>query len=311
MKQLRICILGDYDNYLSYFLYGCLEGFIRAGQLCRPVPFFGHPIDQVKRQILWFKPHIVCAHMLFGCSRYHSRDSVFIMLRELRKEGIFIVYHNGDARKDPRYPHDISDIVDLGLLNQSNLKHYESIWKIPCIRWPYMCLYQKEIAKPVDMYRCDIAFTGELSRKGVHAERTAFIGELTRLGLNVRIFPTNETGNTRFQTAELAASAKMVLGMQMERHLKGYLDVRPFQYIGAGAVYLHDKCDQMDEIFNDGSHYFSYDKNDPKTVKELYRIMTKVFDNKISRIPGFLYCQKKHSTLQRVEAIICKYNEMK
>ena len=310
MKQLRICILGDYDNYLSYYTYGALEGFIRAGHLCRPVPFFGHPISQIKQQILWFKPHIVCAHMLFGCSRHHSQDDVFSMLRDLKKQGIFIVYHNGDARKDPRYPNNISEIVDLGLLNQSNLKHYEDIWKIPCIRWPYMCLYQKEIAKPVDMYKCGIAFTGGLASHGVHAERTEFVHKLQDMGLPVQIFPTNETGNTRFQTAELAASSDMVLGMQMERQLAGYLDVRPFQYIGAGAVYLHDKCNQMSEYFLDGIHYWSYNHRDPQSVKYVYELVTKKLDNEIIRISGFRYCQEKHSTLQRAEAIVDEYMEM-
>ena len=310
MKQLRIVGLGDYDNYFSYFTYSIMEGAIRTGNLFRPVPFFGHDLSVIKEQILWFKPHILIAHMLFGCGHRHDQSRVFQMLRDMRQRGIYVVYHNGDARKDPRYCGDISPIVDLGLLNQSDLAHYQNIWRVPCIRWPYMCLYQKEIADPVDLYKCSIAFTGGIASKGVHKERTDFVNTLQDRGCNVKLFPTNETGNTRFQTAELAASANMVLGMQMERQLKGYLDVRPFQYIGAGALYLHDKCEQMDEYFESGRHYIRYDKSDIEGFIANASILNKGGPMvQAIREYGFKYCQNRHSTKQRMEEILKVYKE--
>jgi len=306
MKQLRIVGLGDYDNYLSFFTYSVMEGAIRTGNLFRPVPFFGHDLSVIKEQILWFKPQILIAHMLFGCGRWHNQASIFQMLRDFRRKGIYVVYHNGDARKDPRYMNDISPIIDLGLLNQDGIDHYRSIWKIPVIRWPYMCLYQKEIADQIDLYRCNIAFTGGLGG-GPHKERTEFIYALQRRGIKIKLFPNSETGNTRFQTAEMAASANMILGMQMERHLKGYLDVRPFQYIGAGGLYLHDKCAQMDEFFEDGKHYISYDKDNIEDFINRAEMLRGGPMTQAIREYGFKYCQAKHSTKQRMEEILKVY----
>lgn len=312
MIQLRIVGLGDYDNYLSYFTYSIMEGAIRCGHLFRPVPFFGHPLDDIKRQILWFKPHILLTHMIFGCSEHHNQSRVLDMLRDMRKRDIFVVYHNGDARKDPRYYHDISDYVDLGLLNQSNLNHYENIWKITCIQWPYMCLYQEEIQKPTELYKCEMAFTGGLASTGVHKERTRFIQELSRAGLNIKVFPTLETGNTRFQTGELAASAGAVLGVQMERNLAGYLDVRPYQYIGAGALYFHDQCKQMHMDFIPGVHYVEYKRGDVEEVIRLFGYLKKNPEEARSiRENGFRHCQWNHSTKNRMESILEKYWEMR
>jgi len=276
MKQLRIVGLGDYDNYFSYFTYSIMEGAIRTGNLFRPVPFFGHDLSVIKEQILWFKPHILIAHMLFGCGHRHDQSRVFQMLRDMRQRGIYVVYHNGDARKDPRYCGDISPIVDLGLLNQSDLAHYQNIWRVPCIRWPYMCLYQKEIADPVDLYKCSIAFTGGIASKGVHKERTDFVNTLQDRGCNVKLFPTNETGNTRFQTAELAA--------------------------------LHDKCEQMDEYFESGRHYIRYDKSDIEGFIANASILNKGGPMvQAIREYGFKYCQNRHSTKQRMEEILKVY----
>jgi hypothetical protein len=309
-KQLRIACLGDYDNYLSYFTYGVMEGSIRAGHLFRPVPFFNSSLLEIKKQILWFKPHILLTHMIFGCSNYYSQESVFQMLSELKNQGIFIAYHAGDARLNPRYKGDISRFADLGLLNQDNISYYSSIWKIPVIRWPYMCLYQDRIADPINIFKCRVAFTGELGA-GVHTERTEFIHRLIKTGIDVKLFPTQQSGNTRFQTAELAASADTVLGMQMERSLRGYLDVRPFQYIGAGAVYLHDKCPQMIDYFIAGEHYLEYDKNDPHSVCAILCSMDRHPEMaRAIRENGFKYCQAKHSTKERVEQIVGQYEEM-
>ena len=312
MKQLRIAGLGDYDNYLSYFTYGIMEGSIRAGHMFRPVPFFNTTLDTVYEQIIWFKPHILLCHMIFGCSHYYEQDRVLSMLFNLRKKhNIFIVYHAGDARLNPRYRGDISDFVDLGLLNQDNCAYYSGIWKIPVIRWPYMCLYQEQMAEPVSMFRCRVAFTGEMGG-GVHKERTDFVRKLQSSGIDVKIFPTPESGNTRFQTAELAASADTVLGMQMERSLRGYLDVRPFQYIGAGAVYLHDSCIQMRESFEKDIHYFEYNKDDIKSIYDIFDSISKYPElSSIIRHEGFKYCQEKHSTKQRIEQIVNKYLETK
>ena len=127
-----------------------------------------------------------------------------------------------------------------------------------------MCFYQKELADIDKTYKCNMAFTGGLDNSVHHQERKNFINGLKPIG--IKLFPTAETGNTRFQTAELASSASSVLGVQMGKDIKGYQDVRPFQYIGAGALYYHDKHPSIDMFFEDGKHYISYKTNDARDL---------------------------------------------
>ena len=57
--MLRICTLGDYISYYSYFLAGTMEGSIRNGAIFRPVPFFGvQSLGKVEEQIDFIKPDI-------------------------------------------------------------------------------------------------------------------------------------------------------------------------------------------------------------------------------------------------------------
>ena len=122
--------------------------------------------------------------------------------------------------------------------------------------------------------------------------------------VGIKTFPTKETGNTRFQTAELASSANTVLGVQMGKNIKGYQDVRPFQYIGAGALYFHDKHESMDMFFDDKKHYVSYEANNTSDLIEKYNYyMNDRREYMKIRINGFNFCQKHHSTKQRVENI--------
>jgi len=178
MKQLRVIGLGDYANYYSYFTYGILEGAIRCGAWFRPVHLF-QQLDDVIRQIDFFKPHIIVAHCIFN-RRPHKREDVFQILRDFRKRyDTKVYYHMGDARAEPRYPHDISDFVDGALVNNLELEKWGGIWGIPCIHWPYMALYQKEIAEVDARFVHKVVFTGSLGAgEGHHAARTDFFEKL-------------------------------------------------------------------------------------------------------------------------------------
>lgn len=307
--QYRICTLGDYDNYYSAFLYGTMEGAIRCGAWFRPITLFGQPLSETEKQIKWFKPHILLCHMIFN-RRPHNREDVFEMLRRIKRDvGTVIFYHAGDARERPRYEGDISDIVDFGLCNHMLLDLYSSIWKIPCFHWPYMAFQQNRILDedPSSVFYCDVAFTGGLAESGHHGPRTKFIEELKNK-LDVKVFPTPETGNTRFQTTELSASARVVLGFQMGENIPGYLDVRPWQYIGSGALYFHTKCESMDNFFKDGEHYISYDKNDVESFIDAFdRCMLDKKKSDLIRSHGFHYTQTFHDTKMRMRNVIDIY----
>jgi len=301
MKLYRFVILGNVQNYYSYFLYGALEGAIHCGAWAKTVQLVGRSVKDIRDEIDFMKPHFILCHMIFGPLRYEILE----MLYNFRKKfGTRVVYHMGDAREVPRYPKPIDDFVDLALVNNGIGDKFSDIWKVPCIHWPYMALYQKDIADFDPRYSCKMAFTGELSGGEHHGPRTKFIQQLKNK-IDIKVFPTKETGNTRFQTAELATSADSILGMQMGTNIPLYLDVRPAQYIGAGALYFHDKCVAMDTFFQDKVHYISYERNNAMDLKEKhnYYINNKELSNKI-RKQGFEFGQKYHSTKIRVKAII-------
>lgn len=309
LKQLRICGLGDYSNYYSYFLYGIMEGAIRNGAWFRPISLRGQTIPQIESQINFFRPHIILCHMIFNKERQEGLRELFKRIK--KRWGTVVFYHMGDAREEPRYCGDISEYVDYGLINHQMNKEFELHWKIPTFHFPYFCFYQKEIVDRNKKIKGDVIFTGKKAREPehVHYKRTMFIEELQKkLKGGLVTYPNLEIKNTRFLTAELSASAKVVLGYQMRKQIPGYVDVRPFQYIGAGALFFHDRSKQIDLFFERGEHFVDFKRGsvDDFISKYKYYCRNKKEANKI-REKGFIYCQNYHSTKERMEFIIDLY----
>lgn len=307
MKQVRIVGLGDYNGYFSYFTYGVMEGAIRCGVWFRPVSLLSQPLLNIKEQINFFKPHIILAHCIFN-RKPHDRGEVFDLLSWCRKRlGAMIFYHMGDARSEPRYPQPINPIVDGVLINNGEGKKWsEKWWRVPCYHWPYPALYQKDIADFDKDFEADVVFTGGLSKNPndpYHYRRTLFVEDLKK-NYSVRTYPDPYWGNSRFLTAEVAASSKVLLGFQMGEDVYLYNDVRPFQYTGAGALYFHNKHSNMDYFFKDGLHYVGYESF--KHFKELYEkyvVKDPVSGNSIRR-NAFEFSQNYHSTERRVQFVI-------
>ena len=302
MRPYRFVILGNIQNYYSHFLYGALEGSIRCGAWSKTVQLINRSVNDIRNEIDFMKPDFIIGHMFFG----PLRQDVLQMLSEFRKKyNTKILYHMGDARNQPRYPHPIDQWVDLGLVNHGDYQKFSNIWRIPTIHWPYFALYQKEIADYDPMYDCNMAFTGDLDSSKHHGPRGRFIQQIRNL-IDIKVFPTPQTGNTRFQTAELSSSAKGVLGMQMGTNIPLYQDVRPFQYCGAGALYFHDQCDSMDTFFEPYEHYIPYDRDNARHLKEQYEKYAIKDPKEGQRIRGkaFDYTQRYHSTKERMQSVI-------
>lgn len=303
-KQWRICGLGNYSDYYSYFLFGIAQGSFLNNAWFRAVPLFGRTLQQVQAEILWFKPHLVLCHMIFN-KQPHNQDEVFAVLKRIRAHGIKVAYHAGDARTEPRYPGKISTLVDFALCNHNLIEKYSKIWNVPCYYWPYQCLDQNYIVDPVDQFKCQVAFAGSLSDNQHHAPRAKFIGKLKE-HLKIKTFPTADSGNTRFQTAELSSSANAVLGFQMGLDVKGYIDVRPFQYIGAGALYFHDRHPTVERFFREGVHYVAFERDNADDFVKKYDYYVNQHPEKGRKIreQGFRYCQRYHSSKQRIASVI-------
>jgi hypothetical protein len=301
---IRIATLGDWTKYFSYFLAGTQEGSILNGCLFRPVD-----IRQSKESILncliEFRPHILFCHCIFG--KTFRPNEQFEILSEIRKTlGTKVFYHLGDTRTEPRYCNDISDFVDAGLVNQTeNLENFARIWKVPTYHWPYGCFSQKEISDEVDKFCHDLVFTGRLNNNGVHSQRTAFIKELRTRIPSFAIYPNEEYPDTKLLTAEIAASATAILGVCAGYNIKGYMDVRPFQYTGAGGFLLQRYYSEMEKVFNNGEHLVWFDDDNIDNFLHIFDYYKRA-RGKIKRIrnEGFKFCQKYHSYKRRVEDVI-------
>ena len=299
-KQKRVVVLGNIQNYYSAFLHGTLEGAILNGAWAKTVQLIGRSTKDIKEEIDFMKPHFLFVHMVFG----PLRQDVLGYFAEIRKKyGTKVIYHMGDSRTTPRYPHLIDQWVDLGLVNHGQFEDFSDIWGIPTIHYPYMCFNQNDICDIDPRFKGGLAFTGDLQSDKHHGARRQFIQNIKGI-LPMKVYPTRETGNTRFLTAELSSSADGVLGMQMGTNIHLYQDVRIFQYCGAGAIYYHDQCEATDVFFEPYVHYVPYIRDDAGDLKEKFNEYTddKEKGDKI-RQEGFKFCQRYHSTKERIKSV--------
>lgn len=296
--QYRFVILGKWESYPSYFLYGALQGVYLNNSLARSVSLEKNSMYDIWEQINFFKPHAILCHTIFD-NKPH-RDHLFYILKKCRNKGIKVFYHAGDARVEPRFANNISSIVDYALINHWPVMPAYNIWRVQCFHWPYMALNQDKIADKSPIYTCDLAFTGSLENNQHHAHRAKFIQQL-KSQISIKTFPSPESGNTRFQTPELAASANGILGFQMGLNVSGYQDVRQYQYIGAGSVYFHDKHPAIDKVFEDGVHYISFERDNIGSFIDKFNTYK---DNIKIRKEGFKYGQTYHSSKERIRQVI-------
>ncbi|OGS40477.1 MAG: hypothetical protein A3K77_00585 [Euryarchaeota archaeon RBG_13_31_8] len=305
--MLRIACIGDYAVRYSYFTAGIMEGVIRTGNYFRPSSLFSTSIKELKAQIDYFQPHIIIAHQLFN--NQYNTDEMKQLLVEIRQRGIKIVLHEGDPKSEPRFKEDISRYVDIGIINSKMINNYSNIWKIPCYNWPYFCLYQKEIVPADDKFKEQVSFSGNITRRDdvnhPHHGRCEFLEGLKKK-IGLRIYPNEQVQNSRFLTPVISSSSNAIIGVHQGYDINGYLDTRPFQYIGTGALYFHDKCDAIEQFFKDGVHYVSYEKKNIESFLEKYKFYVVDYPEVGQKIrqEGFDYCQKHHNTIHRITNIL-------
>ena len=301
--MFRIACIGDYTVRYSHFTAGVMEGSIRLGHWFRPIPLL-QPIAEIAKQVDYFRPDVIFIHQVF--SAYHEIRLVKQFLKNLRAQGIKILLHEGDWKKKPRFKEDISEYIDIALLNRSDIKPYSDVWQIPCYHWSYPCLQQKEIEPVQDKYKADVSFSGNITKRDnpnhPHHGRAEFI-EAIGQKLKLKLYPNKDISNSRFFTPVIAASSKAIIGTQLDDDSSGYIDVRCFQYIGAGGLYFHDKCNSIEQFFKDGVHYVGYEKADVGSFLGKYQHYVIDYPHEGERIKriGFDYCQKKYNTMIRIK----------
>ena len=299
-RPLRSLLIGDTDYYASEFIFGVAQGMARLGHWHTSMSI-RQPIEVIKHRARQTQPDIVWGHMLLWppaadpkTSAKKTFDLLSLCAGLKTFYGTRTVIHDGDARTETRFPFEVAGAIDLALCNHTSDR---SAWGIEQVRWPYFAFVQDEPAAPSDDLRCDLAFAGRLG-EGIYAHRTALVQTLARaLGSRFKLFPGGDQ-HTLFRTPELAASAASVLGYG-RADAPGWVDVRVFQYPGAGGVLLHD---DVGGYLAPGQHYLPYESGNVDSIIDAVE-MAAAFGPRIRR-EAFAFVQQHHSAVSRVREVL-------
>jgi spore maturation protein CgeB len=100
-------------------------------------------------------------------------------------------------------------------------------------------------------------------------------------------------------------SASGILGINQGMDVPGYLDTRPWQYIGSGGLFFMDPSPAMDLFFEPDVHYVPYERHNVDDLIDKYQEMMKHPEkNKSIRLEGFRYVQAHHTAKHRVQMVL-------
>lgn len=296
-RPLRSVLIGDVDYYPSEYAFGVNQAMTRAGHWHTTVNIRAD-LETIVRRVEQMQPDVIWGHMLLWAPGPNKTVDLLCALDAWRHRwGTKVFLHDGDARDETRFAGDISPAVDVALCNH---KADRSVWKVQQLHWPYFAFDQAEMALPDPTFKCELAFAGRLDTGPLYLKRTELVLKLKQaLGERMHIYPSPAVPHTLFLTPVLAASAGAVLGFgRPERN--GWLDVRVFQYPGAGGVLLHD---DVGGFLEDGTHYMSYHSGDVMSVLNavswLKGVRMQHGENPI-RDHAFRHVQAHHSATARV-----------
>lgn len=299
-RPLRSVLIGDVDYYPSEYAFGVNQAMTRAGHWHTSVNI-RHDLGAISKRVHEMQPDVIWGHMLLWAPGPSSKmvDLLCALSDWRAKWGTKVFLHDGDARAETRFPEDVSPAIDVALCNHTADR---SAWKIKQLHWPYFAFDQSTLADPDPAFACDLAFAGRLDTGPLYQPRTELVLKLKqRLGARMRVFPTEAVTHTLYLTAVLAPSANTVLGFgRPERN--GWLDVRVFQYPGAGAVLLHDDVGGLLEPF---SHYVPYERlNVDAVLEQVERYAQDLTGRAAIRQRAFAHVQQHHSATARVRAAL-------
>lgn len=304
-RPLRIAVIGNTIREYSAFVTGVREGIIRCGHRYRGIDFRSTSFGQMEHLLKEFRPDYIFTHMILNASIGKTPGTLDILSSIRKKFGTKVIHTMQDARRTSRYPQDISQAVDMGLINQTEcIKDFENTWKVPVYYWPYATLHQRNIAPPdPGLMDFEFIYTGNMNTD-LYKERTAFVEKL-RSKIKLHIFKTQEGNDKRALTAELSTSVKAILGVGLRYDIEGYIDVRPFQYVGAGALLITHVYKGMEKVFSYGKHLVTFEGYDVEKVISLYEWACKNKEKVFRiRLAGFEFVQRRHSWEIRVKDAI-------
>jgi hypothetical protein len=224
------------------------------------------------------------------------------------RTGTIFCHTCNDAREEDRYMGSVDGAYQAAFVGTHALAtNCHKAWNIPVYYTPYSSLCYDSVA-PInpELAFSSPVFTGSPNahRKGWADNRAQFIEDLQKV-IPIEIFKTLSVNDLRARSHELSSSAKCILGLCVGYEIDGYIDVRPFQYLGSGACMIMRKFPNTEDIIPPDIYYtiHGYDQQAVEDVKFLWEEIQRVDTNPM-REEAFNYIQQNHSCKIRIAEVL-------
>jgi len=309
---MKAIILGNTKLNYSWFVLTFRQGLELNGVQTLDIDYKSTPLDKIRKKILNFKPDLIFTHLSFH-THIHPVNKVLNFFNDIKKKiDVKIVHTCGDARTKDRYMGDISKAFDIAFVSTYPMvENCSKVFNVPVFYCPYSTLTYNKMVKPVkDLAFKKPVFTGSAGahRTGWADNRAGFIESLQKI-MPIKIFQTQSGQDLRKRTPQLSVSAKCILGLCVGYEIPGYMDVRPFQYLGTGAFMIMRKFNDMDAYIPDDLYVPFNSYSDPEYVKRMWDEW-KDKDTSSIRTRAFNYVQYHHSSMRRIQNVLNAIKEL-
>ena len=301
---MKAVILGNTNLGYSWFYLTYKQGLQLNGVSVYDIDYKSNSLDIIKKKLLSLKPNLCFTHLTFH-QQINPIDKVLQVYSDVSKQvGTKFIHTCNDSRTEDRYMGDVSHAYYMGMVGTFGMQqNCQRAWGIPVHYVPYSSLVYYQMAIPVkELAFKEAIFTGS---PGAHPTRQDFIYRLGQK-IPIKIFQTQSSNDLRHRTSELSTSAKCILGLSVGyEKTPGYIDVRPFQYLGAGACMIIRKFSNMDNFIPDSLYYpiTSYgDDGVVEAVDHYHRILKE--DTSEMQKAAFGYIQRFHSCKIRIKEVL-------
>ena len=303
---MKALIIGNTNLNYSWFVKTFTQGLTLNNVSVYHVDYKSTPLKELQWEILKIKPDYIFTHLSFH-SHIHPTPTILNFFNNIKSKIDTKVIHTcQDARIQDRYMGDLSGAFDAAFVGTYAMqKNCSKAFKIPVFYSPYSSLtYKKMGEREKELCFKNPIFTGSpgAHRQGWADNRAQFIEDLRKI-MNIKIFKTQSGQDLRERTLNLSFSAKCILGLCVGYEIDGYMDVRPFQYLGTGAFMIMRKFKDMDNYIPDDL-YVPFDSyKNPMVVKNLWDKWKNENTMKM-RKKAFKFIQQNHSSKVRLNKVL-------
>jgi len=305
MKKKAI-IIGNTNLGYSWFVLTHKQGLKLNDVSVFEIDYKSTSLSTISKNILQLKPNYIFTHLSFH-SHIHPTDRILQFFRDIKnKIDVKVVHTCQDARTHDRYMGDLRGAFDAAFVGTyAMVANCIDAFKIPVFYMPYSALTYDKMANIDPKLEFQVpVFTGSpgAHRTGWADNRASFIEDLQKI-MNIKIIKTQSGEDLRAKTPELSVSAKCILGLCVGYEIDGYMDVRPFQYLGTGAFMIMRKFKGMDNYIPDDLYVPFHSYKNPVLVRELWNEW-KNRDTWAMRKAAFDYVQFYHSSEKRIGQVL-------